>query len=82
MEEMLNDEIAVDKDYEPSKQMLLRHYSPLGKNITPLGYIEYLLKMPGKLIFEINNRPKLTHFITALIFCTIFLRTSKTKLFP
>ena len=56
MEEMINDEATSGKkEYEPFKQMQLRHYSPLEKKLTPVEYIEHLLKKPGKLIYEINS---------------------------
>ena len=50
----------------------MRHYSPIESSIKIIGYLELILKKPGKLFYELNNRPKALHYITISFLCTLF----------
>ncbi len=73
MNESTQDETIVSQKGPVEQPFSMKDYSPSENRIKFFEYLELLLKKPGKLFFEMNNKPRVVHFLILSVFCTAFL---------
>lgn len=73
MSERQEKEVMSFNDVSSIPHSSIENYSPVEGEIKFFEYLELLLKKPGKLFYEVNNKPKASHFFVLLIFTTLFL---------